>query len=293
MRVVTAQPAEHVTALQLLFRHLPAEDALTRMRGGQRLLDEPGSRLLVAREGGALFGAALTQVLPGATGVLWPPCAAAGVSDSRRVEDALLHEALAELRRGGARLAQAVLAAEDSQLGAPLLRGGFTRPTALVYLECQPSDLPAPDSEEFEVYSATDAASFHDTLMRSHQGTLDFPELDGRRSLDEILQGYQATGYNPRGWWLRRDAARPAGVLILSTMPEKEWELSYVGVVPEARRRGHGRALVRKAIAEAHSAGADVLTVSVDARNAPALALYLREGFAAFDRRDVYLIVDL
>jgi len=82
-------------------------------------------------------------------------------------------------------------------------------------------------------------------------------------------------------------------VLILTAMPGRECELSYVGVVPEARRFGHGRALVRKAIAEAHSAGADVLTVSVDARNAPALALYLREGFAAFDRRDVYLIVDL
>jgi ribosomal protein S18 acetylase RimI-like enzyme len=76
-------------------------------------------------------------------------------------------------------------------------------------------------------------------------------------------------------------------------MPAGEWELSYVGVAPAARRRGHGRALVRKAIAEAHSAGADTLTVSVDARNAPALDLYESLGFAEFDRRDVYLNVEL
>src|SRR6266568_8798604 len=135
MRVVTAQPAEHVTALQLLFRHLPAEDALARMRGGQRLLEEPGSRMLVARESGAIVGAALAQVLPGATGVLWPPCPAPGVNDPLRVEDALLHEALAWLRRGGAKIAQAVLAGDDTHLGAPLVRGGFDRPTELVYLE--------------------------------------------------------------------------------------------------------------------------------------------------------------
>jgi ribosomal protein S18 acetylase RimI-like enzyme len=128
--------------------------------------------------------------------------------------------------------------------------------------------------------------------MRSHESTLDFPELDGRRSLREILQGYQATGDDPARWWLRRGEAGAVGVLILTAMPEREWELSYVGVVPGARRKGHGRALVRKAIAEARFAGAGVLTVSVDARNLPALELYRSLGFVEFDRRDVYLKVD-
>src|SRR5262245_46009148 len=274
MRVVTAQPTEYVAALQLLFQHLPGDDALARIRVGQRLLDEPHARLLVARGDGAIVGAALAQVLPGATGVLWPPCAAAGVAQPQRVEDVLLHEAIGWLRRGGARLAQAVLAREDAHLGAPLLRGGFIRPTTLLYLERVPVALPDSGGGEFESYAKTDAAAFHDTLMRSHQGTLDFPELDGLRSFPEILQGYQATGYDPANWWLRRDASHTAGVLILSMMPEKEWELSYVGVAPEARRRGHGRALVRKAIAAAHSAGAETLTVTVDARNKPAIDLY-------------------
>lgn len=295
MRVVPAQPAEHVLALQMLFRHLPAEDALLRLRGGQRLLDEPGeprARLLIARDNGMIVGATLVQVLPGATGTLWPPCAAAGVAHPQRVEDALLQEAMVWLRRGGAKLAQAVLAREDSALGAPLLRSGFTRPTQLVYLEREPAALQDADGGRFETYLDADPGAFHETLSRSHDGTLDFPELDGRRTLREILQGYQATGYDPAHWWLRHDAGGPAGVLILSAMPEREWELSYVGVVTSARRRGHGRALVKKAIAEAHAVGAEVLTVSVDGRNTTALALYCSLGFREFDRRDVYLNVE-
>jgi ribosomal protein S18 acetylase RimI-like enzyme len=293
MRVVTAQPAEHVTALSMLFRHLPPEDSLARMRGGQRLLEEQGSRLLVAREGGAIVGATLAQVLPGATGVLWPPCAAPGAGEPQRIEDALLHEALAWLRRGGAKLAQAVLAREDTHLGVALVRGGFSRPTELVYFEFSPGNLPDKScGDGFENYTKAGAATFHDTLMRSHEGTLDFPELDGRRSLREILQGYQAPGHDPARWWLRRDGRTPTGVLILTAMPGQEWELSYVGVVPTARRRGHGRALVLKAIAEARSAGAGVLTVSVDARNLPALVLYRTLGFTEIDRRDVYLKVE-
>src|SRR3954469_19616372 len=165
MRIITAQPAEYVAGLQMLFRHLPADDALARIRGGQRLLDEPGdppARLLIARENGIIVGATLAQVLPGATGTLWPPCAAAGVAHPPRVEDALTHEALAWLRRGGAKLAQAVLAREDLPLGASLLRGGFTRPTELVYLEREPSDVAGADGGQFVTYAKSGPAAFHD-----------------------------------------------------------------------------------------------------------------------------------
>src|SRR5262249_54605828 len=168
MRVVTALPAEHVTALQLLFRHLPADHALTRIRGGQRLLEESGSRLLIARDNGAIVGAALAPVLPGATGVLWPPCAAPGAAQPPDVEDALALEALAWLSRGGAKLAQAVLAREDALLGAVLLRAGFARPTELVYLEREPVAIPDSAGGEFENYTSCDPAVFRDVLTRSH-----------------------------------------------------------------------------------------------------------------------------
>ncbi|MFZ8477881.1 GNAT family N-acetyltransferase, partial [Staphylococcus aureus] len=69
------------------------------------------------------------------------------------------------------------------------------------------------------------------------------------------------------------------------------WDVSYVGIVPEARRRGFGRELMRKALIEARVAEATQLTLSVDVRNRPAWELYRRLGFEAFEQREVYLAI--
>jgi ribosomal-protein-alanine N-acetyltransferase len=62
-------------------------------------------------------------------------------------------------------------------------------------------------------------------------------------------------------------------------------------VVPEARRRGVGRELVRKALFEAKAAGVPSVGLSVDDRNAPARELYRRLGFEPVERREVFLAV--
>jgi mycothiol synthase len=291
MRVATAQPSEQIAALQLLFQHLPGASALPRIRAAEQLLKEPSARLLVARQGTTLLGATLGQVLPGATGVLWPPQASAGIADPNQIEDALLREALNWLRRQKARLAQTILARDEAHLAGSLLRGGFVKPTRLRYLRCEPAAVrPHPIGGIFETYQTATPAVFQETLLRSYAGSLDFPEVDGRRSLAEILQGYQAAGFDPARWWLKRENERPAGVLILSEIePRAVWDLTYIGVVPESRRRGHGRELVRKAIAETRSGCAELLTVCVDERNIPALQLYAELGFEEYDVREVFL----
>ncbi len=67
------------------------------------------------------------------------------------------------------------------------------------------------------------------------------------------------------------------------------WDISYVGVVPEARRQGVGRELTRKALRDAQAAGAARVTLAVDVRNQPARSLYQSLGFELFDQREVYL----
>ena len=82
------------------------------------------------------------------------------------------------------------------------------------------------------------------------------------------------------------------GVLLLTALPEHDaWEVAYVGLVPEARRRGWGRELLHKALRAAHASETAHLTLSVDARNRPAWQLYLDLGFEAYDCREVYLAV--
>jgi ribosomal protein S18 acetylase RimI-like enzyme len=69
------------------------------------------------------------------------------------------------------------------------------------------------------------------------------------------------------------------------------WDISYLGLVPEARGRGLGKELVRKALFEARAADALQLTLAVDERNWPARDLYQRMGFETFDSREVYLTI--
>jgi GNAT superfamily N-acetyltransferase len=191
------------------------------------------------------------------------------------------------------KVAQALLPPTEAWMAAPLQRHGFQHITRLWYLRKRvTSQGPQPVGLDCQPYLANPNL-FHETLLRSYEGTLDCPELTGVRTIGEIIEGHQAQGaFNPDLWWLARVAGRPAGVLLVAETPEWEsWDVSYVGVVPEARRRGLGRALMLQALAEARRRKANHLTVAVDARNQPAQKLYEALGFEPFDEREVFLVV--
>jgi ribosomal protein S18 acetylase RimI-like enzyme len=289
MHIGPAEPPEHAAALRMLFAHLPPAEVSRRADAALSLFEsaaEPRPQLLVARKGPAIVGAVLAQALVGATGVLWPP-----VGPSAAIEDDLLEYALAWLHAGGAKLVQAILAPEDMRLGEALLRNGFRNPTQLCYLRHGLATVPeASPRGLFRTYCPAIADEFHATLVRSYVGTLDFPEVSGRRPLEEVLRGYQSTGYDPDNWWLLSDGGNAIGVLMLANLDgERAFDLAYVGVTLAARRSGWGRVLVRKAIRDAKLSGGGELTVCVDARNIPARNLYEAHGFVLFDRREVFL----
>src|SRR5262249_59830581 len=80
---------------------------------------------------GGRAGGRVCVPLPGASGLVWPPRAAAG---DVRVEASLVRAALAWLRGRGARLAEALLLPAEQGFAGPLLRNGFRRITRLLYL---------------------------------------------------------------------------------------------------------------------------------------------------------------
>lgn len=95
---------------------------------------------------------------------------------------------------------------------------------------------------------------------------------------------------------LQATRARPGGVL-LSTGPESllvaevfapEAELHLIGVAQPFRGRGLATQLLLAGQAEARALGAERLFLEVASRNAPALALYQRQGFAVVGRRRGY-----
>ncbi len=72
--------------------------------------------------------------------------------------------------------------------------------------------------------------------------------VQGLRSIDDVLAGYKAVGvYDPSRWFLvcaidqNPPGRRDLGCLLLTEhSAEKNWELIYFGVVPEARGSGLG-----------------------------------------------------
>jgi ribosomal protein S18 acetylase RimI-like enzyme len=294
-----ARPEEWAQAFQRIFQYLPQEDRQTRVDNALRLMRqgelEPDGVLVVADKQ-RLLGAMVCLPVPGASGLIWPP-QASEESTQQEIEDQLLSCAIRWLQQRGAKLGQTLLAEKETCLAAPLERHGFVHITSLWYLRHN-LELPAgPDAAApelaYQAYLSSCSDLFHQTLMRTYEQTRDCPEVNGVRTLEEIVAGHQAQGiYDPARWLLALQAGEPVGVLLMAEISEWQgWDLSYIGVVPEARGRGIGRELTRKALGDARAAGATQVTLAVDTRNRPAWSLYLDLGFEVFDRREVYLAI--
>jgi ribosomal-protein-alanine N-acetyltransferase len=65
-------------------------------------------------------------------------------------------------------------------------------------------------------------------------------------------------------------------------------DLTTIGVLPEARRRGAGAALLAALAAEARRRGADAIVLEVAENNAAALNLYEKSGFSVEGIRKNY-----
>jgi ribosomal-protein-alanine N-acetyltransferase len=72
------------------------------------------------------------------------------------------------------------------------------------------------------------------------------------------------------------------------TLGPGEAQLLNLSVVPDARRRGLGGALLQRFIDDARRAGAEQMFLEVRVSNASAIALYEAAGFEAVGRRHAY-----
>ncbi len=246
----------------------------------------------IALEAGKVTGALICLPVAGASALVWPP-QTERQNHSSAIEDALLQAVGRWLRNKQVRIGQCLLTEQERSLGDSLLRNGFRRITSLNYLRHDLAKLPAQKDTRlrFQTYIEVDSATFRQTLERTYTDTLDCPELNGIRTMDEIIAGHLTQGkHHPGRWWLAVDGNEPVAVLLLTAIPEwNAWDLSYLGVIPARRKEGIGRQLTAKALWEARQAGQSKLTLSVDRRNRPAQALYEKLGFFAYDSREVYL----
>jgi mycothiol synthase len=297
-----ASPDDWTRAFEMALAHLPSEQRAARVQHGVQLLQagilDPGG-VLVARDGGQIIAAQVCELLQGSACLLWLP-----TSDDA-VADALVRAALDWCRSRGCKLGQAVAQCtphasreDDAHVEAtpaPLLRAGFRQITRLGQWGRDLLDLPSlPDSHwRAEPFRPALAEKFAATLEHTYIGTLDCPELNGVRTIDEIIAGHRAQGkFRSDFWWLAFDEDRPAAVLMLAeTLDGITWELAYLGVVPEFRRRGLARWLLTRALHSLCTQPATHVVLAVDERNQPARQMYQSMGFVQYDANEVFLYV--
>jgi ribosomal-protein-alanine N-acetyltransferase len=97
----------------------------------------------------------------------------------------------------------------------------------------------------------------------------------------------------PTRWYVVAESAGPDGTGVLAgyaglLVPGPEADVQTIAVAPAAQGRGVGTLLLRALTARAARSGANSLLLEVRADNAPAIALYEREGFERISVRRRY-----
>ena len=273
--VSAAASHERLDAYRLLFGDAPP------------LAERDDTGVLVARHADRTAGAILVQQLPGALGLALLPRA-----ETIDMAAALVRAGSDWLRARGVKVCQAFAEVGELPDTVALTRNGFRHITQLVSLrgavDPAVAGSPSPASRlTFRAEEPPFSHAFRCVLLATHEGMLDCPELNGERTAEELLVGLLEP-IPLTEWYLASSGENDVGVAILVAGADRA-ELSYLGVIPSARRRGVGSELVQFALSRVASAGASALAVSVDARNEPALHLYRRHGFAESERREVFI----
>lgn len=198
----------------------------------------------------------------------------------------LVTHAARQLAGWDVHLAQSLLEPGESLDRQAFTEAGFTVLAVLSYLErslSRANAAPTPDwpaEARVETYREPLRDVLMEVLEASYEQTLDCPGLYGLRETEDILAGHQATGeFDPSLWTLLYVGDRPAGVMLFNPFPaHRTIELVYLGLAPFARGRGLGRQLLRHGLALLRKRRERTLTLAVDERNTPALALYESEG---------------
>ncbi|MCP3905335.1 MAG: GNAT family N-acetyltransferase [Planctomycetes bacterium] len=205
----------------------------------------------------------------------------------------LIDHACGQLVDHDLHLAQVLLEPQDAGLREAFLGGGFEDLAHLAYMECP---LPRrfrrprgslPDNVTIETWNERLEPEVLAVLDESYEDTLDCPGLRGLRETEDILAGHRGTGeFEAELWTLMRVDGAASGVLLLNRSPASNTlELVYMGLAKRVQGSGLGRRLLRHGLHRVADRPERAVTLAVDERNAPAIALYRGEGFRSVLRR--------
>lgn len=291
-RSTVAQRAE---ALWLLWSSEPVESrrnwlTATLARPDERAL----SGLCTARRRDQLVGVVWCQPQPGRAATIWPPRMTRG--EDPKTEDRLLVAAAEVLRRERTAVAQALLRSATDADAELLRRNGYWHAADLLYLTWESHASWTVQEESplrFAPVPAGELGRLVPLVAKTYLDTQDIPALNDVRSVPDVLEGYcQVHPGSRMHWFIVQHGNREIGCLLTTEHVEHDqWELVYMGLVPEERGRRWGLHIARFLQSLAVDSRRARIVLAVDAQNGPALSTYARAGFWQWDRRSVFLNV--
>lgn len=271
-------------------------------------------RLIGAFVAGGLVAAVWIEPLSGRSAVLWPPREIGAADES--VLHALLRESMRAMALDGVSWAQCLIKSPTPIEQALLEEVGFSRLGSLFYLFCPVSasegagelhscrdgglsaasssfrdgEPPQESGLEFVEVTPGDRARLASIIEGSYQETQDYPQLNGLRGVDEVLESYESIGCSGTSLWrIARFGGKEIGCLLLADHPDDgNLELVYMGVLPRFRGFGWGKSLAAHACLVAGQRSRQRVVLAVDANNMPALRIYRSLGFSAVEQRAVF-----
>jgi ribosomal protein S18 acetylase RimI-like enzyme len=183
-----------------------------------------------------------------------------------------------------AQLIQVLVDPAESATAAMYTGRGFTPMAELLYMHraFRRTAMPAlPVGVRLLNYSESTHALFAAGILASYEQSLDCPQLNGVRDIEDVILGHKSAGlFDPGDWFVVVEAGNPIAVLLMTRVNNMDgMEIVYVGIKPSSRGRGRGDYLIRLAAGHATLRKCRHIALAVDAQNRPAIAMYQRHGF--------------
>ena len=295
LHVAPVAPNERKTALQLIFQELEStrRDSLVQDYIGQATRGKLSLEgLLVVKHQDEIIAASWCHLLPGKTAALSAPQLKPAAN--RDATDLLLAEMDRYSETADVEIAQCLIPTDSEANADALRRAGFRRVSLLMHMTSSRENFPETAGTtdlEYQSCALDQMQRMANLVQSTYQQSLDCPALNGSRKMTAVLEGYRDTGvFDPRRWLFLRFQSQDVGCLLLTDqVQENQWELMYLGLIPEVRGHGWGLEATRYAQWLVSQTDRDQLVLSVDAANYPAVNTYILAGFSVRDRQWFFL----
>ncbi|MEW4486723.1 GNAT family N-acetyltransferase [Thalassoglobus sp. JC818] len=280
-----ARPSERLAAISHLFKN-PVGVARRRMlnwiislaKNHPKLL----SGLLVAGRTSEIEAAIWLYQLPGRQLNVWLPCFSRSIGETDQLN--FLQQVSDRIAKSPSDLAWSTVKPDAAASISQLQFLGLKEVAELTRMFWQVSETKPVTNHNLSFVNyehAKHQRRLVDILNRCEKDSLDCRKLHGTRKTEDMLEGHCfRESLTPSNWLILNEGGKDIGCLLLSrhnTQPE--FEVVYLSIVPEARGRRLGSAMIHHAQKICIESNAKRIILTCDGCNLPAWNLYRTCGF--------------